>query len=481
MSRLSVLSLGLLILLAACQPAGEPQRSLPRFEPVAASEDFPVQVPSSFASTRGWLVVAEDRTDPHAPEIRLPVAIVHNRSGRDGEPVLYLAGGPGASGLPAAAYPGAYPWLEDRDFIVFGQRGTASAQPALMCPEYRDAVSSGSDLAAAVRQCRDRMAASGIGVEHYNSPSSVADLEDLRQVLQIETWNFYAVSYGTRLALSYARDHSARLRAMVLDSPLPPNAIYDDESAVNFEAALRAIATDCAAQPACAAAYPDLETRFFDRIETSTRAPFRMEGVEEPVTGADLAALIVLSSGRDVIAAPGRMDAVANLDPGLAAALSRPRAASNLAWGMRLSVWCREALPFSDRSRRSQAGPALGGYESAAIRPELCAAWDVAPLGAEVVAPVVSEVPTLIVAGEFDPLTPPAWGLRAAETLANSRVVSVRGEAHNPTQQWGGDGCAMSLVGRFIETPDAMLSAAESELCVFARPAPRYALPGAAE
>lgn len=67
MSRLPVWSLCLVILLAACQPVSESQRSLPQFEPVAAGEDFPVQVPSSFASTRGWLVVAEDRTDPHSP------------------------------------------------------------------------------------------------------------------------------------------------------------------------------------------------------------------------------------------------------------------------------------------------------------------------------------------------------------------------------------------------------------------------------
>jgi len=98
-------------------------------------------------------------------------------------------------------------------------------------------------------------------------------------------------------------------------------------------------------------------------------------------------------------------------------------------------------------------------------------------LGVDFIDPVISDVPTLIVAGEFDPLTPPAWGERAAETLARSRVVSVRGEAHGPTQQWGGDGCAMSLAGAFIDTPEATISASASEFCVFERAAPQYALP----
>ena len=477
MKLLAGWALCLLIMVAGCRPPGEPVRILPRFEPVAAGEQFPVQVPSSFGSTRGWLVVAEDRTDPVSSEIRLPVAIVHSRSGRYNDPVVYLAGGPGVSGLAAAAYPGAYPWLQDRDFIVVGQRGTQDAVPALMCPEYRGAVGNGTDLVAAVRTCRHRLTAAGIGVENYHSLASAADLEDLRRLLEIEAWNLYAGSYGTRLALTYARDYGEPVRAMVLDSPLPPNAIYDDESAVNFEASLRAIASDCAAQPACAAAYPELEERFFHRIETTTRSPISVEGVSAPVTGADLVALVPLSTGRDVIAAPRIMDAIARLEPGVFHALKSTLEASDFAWGMRFSVWCREALPFSERSRRRRPEPTLGGLESAAIRPELCAAWDVPSLGVDFIDPVISDVPTLIVAGEFDPLTPPAWGERAAETLARSRVVSVRGEAHGPTQQWGGDGCAMSLAGAFIDAPEATISASASEFCVFERAAPQYALP----
>ncbi len=465
----------LLILLAGCQSPGEPVQNLPRFETVAAGDEFPVEVPSSFRSTRGWLVVAENRTGPGSTEIRLPVAIVHSRSGRRDDPVVYLAGGPGVSGLSAAAYPGAYPWLEDRDFIVIGQRGTQHAKPALMCPEYRSAMRSGTDVSDAVTVCRDRLTTSGIGVENYHSPASAADLEDLRRLLEIDAWNFYATSYGTRLALTYARDYDESLRAMVLDSPLPPNAIYDDESAMNFEASLRAIASDCAAQPSCSAAYPDLEGRFFDRIETTTRSPLSVDGVLEPVTGADLAALIPLSSSSDVIDVPMIMDMIARMEPAVFDAIRAPGEASDFAWGMRFSVWCREALPFSDRSRSQRPGATLGGFESAAITPELCAAWDVPPLPPEIVAPVVSSVPTLILAGEFDPVTPPVWGERAAETLAYSRVVSVRGEAHLPTQQWDGDGCAMLMAGAFVDAPEATLTAPPSEFCVFARTAPEYA------
>lgn len=476
MKPFALLALCLLMIITGCQFIREPERSLPRIEPVAAGDDFPVQVPSSFDSTLGWLVVAEDRADPRASEIKLPVAIVHSRSGRLDDPVVYLAGGPGVSSLTVAAYPGAYPWLDDRDFIVMGQRGTRDAKPALMCPEYRDAVNAGSDAVAAAKACRTRLTAQGIGVENYDSETSAADLEDLRKLLEIGSWNLYATSYGTRLALTYARTYDSNLRTMVLDSPLPPNAIYDDESALNFESTLRAILSDCAAQPACATAYPDLEDRFFHRIEDTSQSPISFNGVPEPVTGADLAALIPLSSARDVINAPKVMNAIAGLEPGVLQALVTPVEASDFAWGMRFSVWCREALPFSRRIRRGGPDATLGGFESAAIKPELCAAWNVLPVDSEFITPVVSDVPTLILAGEFDPLTPPAWGELAAETLSQSRVVSVRAEAHVPTQQWDGDGCAMTLADAFFNAPKATLSASSSAFCVFTRTAPKYSL-----
>ena len=120
--------------------------------------------------------------------------------------------------------------------------------------------------------------------------------------------------------------------------------------------------------------------------------------------------------------------------------------------------------------------PVLGGYESAAVSPEICEAWGVETLDDSVVAPVSSDVPVLIVAGEFDPLTPPAWGELASRTLRNSLVAVARGDSHSPTQQWGGDGCAMELAADFIAAPTRVLEAPKSTHCLFERAAPNYAL-----
>lgn len=477
MARVFAALFGVFAVLAACQTSADKPAELPRFEAVSAGDTFPVSVPSSFEATRGWLVVAEDRSAPVPREIRLPVAIVRGKGDAAEAPVVYLSGGPGLSGLNAAAYPGAYPWVKDRDFIVMAQRGTQDAVPALICPEFSAAIEAEADKAAAAAACRTRLMSEGIGVEHYNSPASAADLEDLRQVLGIETWTLYGTSYGTRLALTYARNHGEALRAMVLDSPLPPNADYDAEAPANFEAVLGAIADDCAALSACAAAYPNLGERFFERIKALSRNPMTVEGLDAPVKGSELAGLVSIGSPDDVRQAPMVMDAVARLDPLVFEALQADGAASGFAWGIRLSVWCSEAMAFSDRNRDDWAGEALGGLDAATFLPEVCAAWDVPALDPVVREAVVSDVPTLIFAGEFDPLTPPKWGDLAAKTLSNARIIRVRGEAHLPTQQWGGDGCAMALAAAFVADPARDLDETEAMACLMARAAPEYSLP----
>lgn len=468
-----------LLAMSACQLEGTEDtkiKTIPRFETVDGGDNFLVKVPSAFDSTVGWLVVPEDRANNQSTEIRLPVAIIHTRAESPKSPVVYLSGGPGTSAMRTAAFPGAYPWLKERDFIVIGQRGTHYAQPALMCPEYREAVTNGTDRIESVTVCKARLEKANIGLEHYNSVASATDIEALRIVLGIENWNLYGGSYGTRLALTYAKSFAGSLDAMVLDSPLPPNAIYDDQSAENRERSLRAVAQDCALLTACNQAFPNLEERFFQTIESISKSPLEITGLDNPINATDLVSLVPLTSGNDVRRAPLFMDYVARLDPTIKEYLASPLQVNDFAWGMRFSVWCSEALPFSERSHMTAPGSTLGGYESAAIDPALCKAWAVTALEPSFVEAVSSNVPTLIIAGEFDPLTPPAWGKLASETLSKSLVVTVRGDSHGPTQQWNGDGCAMAIANAFMRSPETVLTSPRTDYCVFARPAPDYVL-----
>ena len=69
--------------------------------------------------------------------------------------------------------------------------------------------------------------------------------------------------------------------------------------------------------------------------------------------------------------------------------------------------------------------------------------------------PVVSDVPTLILAGEYDPLTPPRYGRIAAGTLRNSDWFQFPAMGHNLERS---SLCAHAMMMEFLAnpaTPDA--------------------------
>ncbi len=107
----------------------------PIFEPAPCA--FPV--PSGYNPECGYLLVPENRTRADSPLVRLHVAIFRNRAGLPvPDPVVHLAGGPGSSSLGVAGYmfsQGLDAILDQRDFILFDQRGTGYSQPRLDCPE----------------------------------------------------------------------------------------------------------------------------------------------------------------------------------------------------------------------------------------------------------------------------------------------------------------------------------------------------------
>ncbi|WP_323761928.1 alpha/beta hydrolase [Maricaulis sp.] len=461
-------------------PDGITREGLPRFETIDANADFPVSVPSSWDSLRGYLVVAEDRASAEPRELRLPVAMVRARTPEPGRaPVLFLPGGPGLGSLSAAAYPGAYPWTSDRDFIVFGRRGSVHAEPSLMCEQIGDALvradrPNAPALIDAVTTCRETLEAGGIDPDQYNSAAHAADIEDLRQVLDIEQWGLFGLSYGTRVALTLVRDYPDTVESMVLDSPLPHTARYDDESVSNYEAALRSVADACEADESCAAAHPNLAERYFAQVERAKNEPLTLLGegdTERSVSAAELAGVTTLGSRAALARAPLIMDAAARLDGNILAPLLDARGSpSNYAWGLRLSVWCSEAHPFSERASAPVPEDRFGGLDGAVFHPDVCEAWDVSQRPEAEIEPTRSAVPTLIIAGEYDVLTPPRWADDAARFLDRARVVVIPDGFHGETTNWGGDGCAMSLAAAFFDDPATIVDAPSAECLTGGQP-----------
>lgn len=196
-----------------------PGEAAAQSRPLAFKACSPVQIFVPAAGIQcGTLVVPFDRDDPAAGDIGLAVQRVPARGVRRGVLVL-LAGGPGQPALPVfeefLAPLARDPALHGFELVAFDQRGTGQSQ-GLECPEAEGAEKGG--VSAYFGACG---AALGATRAFYSSQESVEDLDSLRTALGGTPLSIWAVSYGTRVAGMYAREHPQGVARMVLDSAVP--------------------------------------------------------------------------------------------------------------------------------------------------------------------------------------------------------------------------------------------------------------------
>lgn len=437
-----------------------PAAYAPQFEPA----DCPFEIGDDSTYECGYLLVPEDRSQPDGTQIRLAVAIIRSTTPNpQPDPLIYLEGGPGGMALVATEIWAELGYNSQRDVILFDQRGTGYSEPNLNCPEWNDADQLYDGLAA----CHERLVAEGVNLGHYNSATSAIDVQDLRQALGLadQQFNLLGSSYGTRLALTIMRDYPEDIRSVILDSVYPPNVdSYAEDPGVSQRAFDRFFA-GCAANNYCAETYPDLELVFYELLDELDVEPVYLPELDYEVAGADLYEALVQAL-YDTEAIPYLPLLIYDAYEGDETALeelmyyaegtlyySEPDEDSE---GMFYSVQCYEELPFTSLEQVTAATADLDEDIQAEVLASfeedvrICELWNagVAPLIEN--AAVNSDIPTLIVAGEYDPVTPPEWGYLAAETLNNHYIYEFPGHGHGISTE---SSCAVEVALTFLNDP----------------------------
>lgn len=464
----------IILFLCGCHSRPAATKSAPRFVP---SNKPPISVdPEKTPYTFGYLEVPENRRKTDSRMIRLPVYIFKSRSKNPApDPVLYTVGGPGSSSMGAAPYMRAFRYLDDRDLILFEQRGTTHARPNLACPEWSEVsahldgqslswAASNAKYVAAATKCRDRLLAQNIDLDGYNTREIAADIEDLRRVLGIGQLNLLTISYSTKIAQTMMRDFPASLRSVVMDSPLPLAVSYDETALTNLMATYDTVFADCAAAPDCAANYPNLRRRFLNYLTDLSANPLELQ-VDKPdgkgktpvqFTSIDVAAFLAELNSGEVTRFPAQLDAVIRGDTQLLKDnFSWARPAPGNGQGMRLSVWCSEELPFVDPEKVTEEMkrfPFLQNVNPMVFSFEVCRAWGVRAAPAVENLPVSSSIPTLLISGTYDPDTPVSWAALLKRELTNSHHLIFPGWTHVPSTYWD-DPCAMEAANAFFNAP----------------------------
>jgi pimeloyl-ACP methyl ester carboxylesterase len=430
------------------------------------------------------LIVPEDRTNPDSPTIRLRFTVIPPYGDNVvQDPVVYLEGGPGGDLLPymPMSYGVVAPFNEKRTVVLFDQRGTGFSRPGLDCPEYDNTLYEllGEDVTSdvsrqrvldALSQCKRRLESRGVNIAAYNSAENAADLEDLRRVLGYSEWNLYGISYGTRLALTAMRDQPEGIRSVILDSVVPLEvSLYDDMSA-NLDRALNVLFLDCTLDEACNTAYPRLGTIFYDTVTQLNSNPGEVR-INHPTTRMEYTVRIdgnqliglafgALYSPSWFALLPAIIYDTYRGDYSLLASTleSVLEDQEGFSMGMHFAVQCSEEAPFATREgvmASLNAFPALQSYfeteaNTGTMVLNICEQWTGRPPAAHENAPVISDIPTLVQSGQYDPITPPRWGAMVADSLSNSFNFEYRALGHGASVS---DLCPLLMALEFIDDP----------------------------
>ena len=433
------------------------------------------------------MVVPENRGRADSRSIALPVAIFRaNGKAGAGKPLVFINGGPGYRvGIghrdEIASW---WEWVDHipahHDVIIVGLRGTGLEAPDFNCPELVDPrVWAGATeqpgskgpswprFAAAAVECWERLLAEGVDLTAYNSRETAADLEDLRLALGIEAWSLYGISYGTRIALTVMRHHPEGLESVILDSVFPPQAPATLDYPRFYQASLNRLFGDCRKVAYCRRNFPRLDLKF---EELRLRLAEQPEEISVGGMGAwpklhirldDVALLEIVHHAlywwdlTDFL--PMAIDQASIGDfmliEMLAAEYYVTDEPSFFSPAVALSYVCHEEAPFETEEQRAQAIRTVGRFkgmiENDPIE-RLCPMWPAGQASAIEDTPVKSLIPTLLLAGSYDPVTPIDLARQAAETLEKAYVFEFRNVGH---AVFDSHPCARTLVTNFLADP----------------------------
>lgn len=427
--------------------------------------EHPLKV-TSIEARCGTLGVPLDRGRPNGEKLALHVAVVPALNRRSSSaPLFLLAGGPGQGAADMyVAQSAAFSRINrDHDIVLVDQRGTGRSNP-LVC-EYPEDWQEPADPLPALRQATQAcLGKYGDRVRFYTTSIAVQDLDAVRAALGYPQIDLYGASYGTRVAQLFMRRFPMRTHAAILDGVTYPEQIIGPDTPKDAEHALQLIVARCEASRPCAAAYPDLQQELDALLKQF--GPQRVGlTLDDPNDGTPqqldfthyifVAALRFLSySATQASLMPVLIHRAAHgaLAP-LAAqtVMSTRQVSEQLAAGMQYSVLCTEDAPFiAAATDRAALAKTYQGTDQIDAMLEICKLWPRGPMDEDLHSPLHSDVPTLLLSGEADPVTPPADAERAARGLTFKRLLVLAGEGHGQLNV----GCVPRLMAMFLNSAD---------------------------
>jgi pimeloyl-ACP methyl ester carboxylesterase len=399
----------------------------------------------------GVLLVPENRRDPQSNLIELAFVRFKSTSKDPAAPIVYLAGGPGGSGVGTATgtrFPLFMAMREVADVIAFDQRGTGMSKPNLQCYERWDfPLNIAPTREEVVRIARERSRSCAkywrdiqrVDLRGYNTNESADDLEVLRLALGAKQLNLWSISYGTHLAFATIRRHPQSIARAILAGTEGPDHTYKLPS--NIERHLADLSATVAADPLIGKDVPDLHTLMKTVYERLDKQPAVVE-MTDPQTKQKvkvtvnkflmqfLTASNIGTTTESFYPQIYYRASKGDFTPSAEAWLNLSR--SDFGNAMSYLMDCASGATAARFERiKREATDALHESLANQVFPDVCSEWNIPDLGDEFRSVVKADVPVLFISGTLDARTPVSNAEEYRTGFPNSTHLIIEGAVHS--------------------------------------------------
>jgi len=423
----------------------------------------------------------EDENEPDEDEIDYGLA-----PGKRDDPVIYLTGGPGARvGYYVERFKD-HTLLDHRDLYILEQRGIGWSGD--FCPFYstrspeRGEVDSFDEYLAAghdlLRDCIVNAQAAGVDVTGYNTIENARDVKALRRALGFEKWNVWGISYGSILGQAYAKEDPEGILALAIDAIMPLDIRASDEywRVVNwYQRDLTKLQEICDAQPRCKKLYPDISGRLRQAVSSMNGQAIVVDTPDTEVFPSgkarffpDIAAFLPFTAFYEqdnYPGLPGLIYAWANIiesrDKPVFQALAVALGAGDddASNGMHNAVFCldgdagQQAAAFRrDLVDHPVFTSAITNEADLDRAERLCDELGMPSRPGSDYSAIETDIPSLIIEGDMDPITPPPNAKAILPGFSNGTYVEFPYAGHGPSRSVK---CAGHMLNAFFDDPGA--------------------------
>jgi pimeloyl-ACP methyl ester carboxylesterase len=394
----------------------------------------------------GKITVPLRRGHPESGTAELAFVRLQTAGAKKAAPIVYLAGGPGGSGVNAARNAYALPSLtrlaEIADVILLDQRGIGKSTPKVQCaptpvePQARFAPAAEMlpRVVAATRACVEEWTAKGVDVAGFTMVESAADVDDLRKALGVPKVSLMAHSYGTSLALAIVRAYPNSIERAALMATSGPNHMRKLPLMLDGQLAKLSI---LAKEDMTA-----MLTRVLAKIEREP-IPVRItdqktkEKIEVRIGPDALRRILVadIGDGNDFPVFPALLRTIEQGDPSILAWFVEKRYNQAVMSGVDLmytGMRCSGGATASrDREIALQTPVSIFANALNGSLPEVCAALPAAVEQSDAFrSAIVSDLPILFISGTLDSNTPPYQAEEIRWTMPYAMHVIVANAGH---------------------------------------------------